>query len=312
MHVFFVLYFIHYCLKPFWSLISLLYAIFICSILGFICNGANLFYLKLLIKYIFPAVIIFIIQIFFLFSIVVSSKLLYKYFKQKEKNLELTKESVISRNRYCCKFCIIFLINSVLSYFTLSTFWVEMAEQKHYKIQIFIFSVIVILSSDLICYFWLVLKNINSNNGCCEKGGICCCKKTNISPNIKNINHIVCNSHTNLNKNFIKSNNKVNDIIDFPPQVINYIDIPFILSTGEKFKIKVPAFITIEKLINFFFQNLNIDEKSRSNICFLFCGEKLKLNSQNLIRNEFKNNIPILVSDRNNLIHLLENTLIYN
>ena len=100
MHVFFVLYFIHYCLKPFWSLISLLYAIFICSILGFICNGANLFYLKLLIKYIFPAVIIFIIQIFFLFSIIISSKLLYIYFKQKEKNLELTKESVISGFNY--------------------------------------------------------------------------------------------------------------------------------------------------------------------------------------------------------------------
>ena len=83
------------------------------------------------------------------------------------------------------------------------------------------------------------------------------------------------------------------------------------MTSGGKITIRIPSFKTVEKLIKFFFKKMKINEAETNNICFIKEANKLDVNSNIFVKNEFINSNLVLVVDQNNIIHPKENLYIY-
>ena len=99
-----------------------------------------------------------------------------------------------------------------------------------------------------------------------------------------------------------KENDKDGKIIINNNKIYN-MNIIFKISSGEEIEINTPSNITIQKLIGFFVQKMQI-EKYCSNIIFIFHSEVLNELSQDLLSLKLKNNDIITISDEGNIINI--------
>ena len=124
---------------------------------------------------------------------------------------------------------------------------------------------------------------------------------------------------TSYNKNFISNKNienkniYVNEKNDYDKSLISKEDDPklnikFSLSTGLNLTINCEKDITLEKLIQLFFEKFNYDFNNYDeNIVFAYNGQKLDVHSQEKIKNIFHDNSIIVVFDVQNLLAKIDN-----
>ena len=105
--------------------------------------------------------------------------------------------------------------------------------------------------------------------------------------------------------------NETGQIIPINPEEKTKIEIFFDITSGGKIKIIVPSSTTVKKLFEFFFEAMEINKTDEKHIYFIKDANKLKIDSNNLVKNEFGNNNHVLVIDLLNIIHSNEYLFIY-
>ena len=108
-------------------------------------------------------------------------------------------------------------------------------------------------------------------------------------------NNIYSNEKNNNNKSLISYGDD------------SKLNIGFSLSTGLKTFLTCEKDITVEKLIQLFFQKFNYDFNNfDENIAFLYNSQKLDVHNQEKIINIFHNNSLITVIDTQNLLSMID------
>ena len=275
-------FFLSKCIQYCCSLITILYIILIILILGFILSVVLLFHFEQFVKIHFAMIIcIILINIDFIVLIIFTCLSICKFFKFSDKTLEITQEKKKLLNKFSIIFVLLSLLNMMFSIICCCLCY-KMGERQQHILRLHSFLPLVILIMiSCLCFlslfFWHSLHNFRGKIHGCENCCNCCCK--------------------------IYNNNKNNS------NIIILMDIHFFMTTGQKFLIKAPSNINIENFFNFFFEILEIKKSERNNIFFLAEGQKLELdkNKNYLLGNKFKSNKPILVVDKERIIHPNEN-----
>ena len=261
--------------RIFCSLFPLLLANIIISILGFIFNIIFIIYIK---KSGFIIIgIIILIQIGFIISLIISSILLHKYFKKKNNCVKLTCSSIILS---------IFLFMDTTWSIANFSFCMHMIYEQNnegnsfpkHNIALFVINFCFCF---ILLNLWISLIKFNKEKKCYFEN--CCC----------------------LNR----SKSRTKQVILINPN--EKINIEFHLTSGRKITIIIPSFISVEKLIKFFFKIMKINKTDKNNICFIKEANKLNISSNIFVKNEFINSNHVLVIDQNNIIHPKENLFIY-
>ena len=298
-------YFLTLCIQQCCSLLTLLYLISIFSISGLIFTILIVCCFKRFYDSL-SYILIIIISICFIILIIFSCLSIFKYFKFSKKITEITQDKKKLLDIFSIIFTSLSLINFLLS-LCCAIFNMEKIEKFNIiKIAVLyqmIFA-IIIFCCFLCCLFWHSLHDfrgkIHGNENCCS----CCCCKINKTDKIKNIiitvqsetNNVIFVPNTYINEP--KNDKKEKDV----KKNMEQLDVHFALTTGQKFVIKAPAIITIEKLFNFFFDIFNVRNSERNNIFFLSDGGKLEKNSDYLINDKFNNEKQIIIYDQENII----------
>ena len=306
-------FFLSYCIQYCCSLITILYIILIILVLGFILSEILLFYFKQFVKIHYAMIIgIFLINIDFIILIIFTCLSIFKYFKFSDKTIEITQEKKKLLNKFSIIFSILSAVNIFLSIYCCCACYKmgdrqELILRIHSFLPVVIFYIIISFCV-LSCLLWHSLHDFRGKiHGCENCCNCCCCKTTN---NNKTNSNLIINIYNESNGVIFTSQTKV----DEPKKEINRIDIHFFMSTGQKFLIKAPTDLNINKFFNYFFEILQIKKSDRANIFFLTEGQKLELdeNTNYLLGNKFKSNIPILVIDQKRIINPIEETFIFN
>ena len=262
-------------------------------------------------------------------SIIFSSLNIYKYYKIKNKSLELTKERKKIIN-------ITSIILGILSFINLSPSIVLLAlgpndieynkrlERKISFIQLIPTILMYILP--FFCYltflFWHSLHDFRGSiNGCEKCHSCCCCRKVESAITIKstiningnNINNI-STSNININvNNEPKSPGQEKEILPHetpkplvPKPPIIFMKIHFKITTGKPYIIIEPSNLTIKELFDTFFEYFKIKETDRNSLRFLYGGEQLEVNSNCFIGNKLKEGRPIVVVDQKNITNKIK------
>ena len=252
-------------LRLFFSLFPLILTTFIVSIIGFIYNTILLILIKGA-EFVFMYVLI-LIQIGFIISIIISSKLLSNLLKRKNNCINNLTCLSITLSIFC-------FIDNFISFALVGIIFEEYNEdyeKKSFPKQYIALFIINLCFCFILLNLWISLIKINKEKKCCFES---CCKKKPIKPNEKT-------------------------------------NIEFHLTSGAKITIRIPSFKTVEKLIKFFLKKMKINKSDKNTICFIKDANKLNVNSNIFVKNEFTNSNHVLVVDQNNIIHPNENLYIY-
>ena len=315
-------FFLSYCIQYCCSLKTILYLILIFLILSFILSGVLIFYIKQFLAIHFVMIIgIILINMDFIVLIIFSCLSIFKYFNFNNTDIEITQEKKKLLNKFSIIFALLSILNILLSVACCCSCYKE-GERQELKLRIHsLLPVVILIMISCICLisflFWHSLHDfkgkIHGNENCCN---CCCCgisndnNKTNnnIIITIHNESNNIFISHTNVNKpeGTIKEEEKKDS-----KKLICDIDVHFIMTTGQTFLIKAPSIITIEQFFNFFFEILKIKKSDRTNVAFINGAQPLDKNSNILLGNKLKSDIPLLVIDQGGIIQPTEKIFIY-
>ena len=307
-------------LKECCSLNSLLFILIIQSTIGFILNSL------LLIEQIYfnnskgeLLFLIIVIQIIYLLSAIASIILLCKSVKLKKQNIPLTRMK-FAITCYSVPLSIFFFLITIifLSVF-LFLFTRKSCPQNGNcnslsidgQIMKYIFVYILILPY-LNFIFYASLRYLDLNKICCVQSPIynkknklknnVAVSQTNINIyptsniiNDQNINTRLCNYESLPDSNEITISVVGNKKFD--------MDIIFKINEDKIIKINVPSDITVQKLIDYIFKKMNLDNQT-SNIEFILKSEILNKTSKDKLSEKLINGDTIIMNDKNNIIQL--------
>ena len=317
-------FFLSICIQYCCSLKTILYLILIFLLLGFILSGVLIFYFKQFLTIHFGMIIgIILINMDFIVLIIFSCLSIFKYFNFSNIDIEITQDKKKLLNKFSIILALLSILNLLLSA-CCCCFCYKEGERQQLKLRIHsLLPVVIFIMISCICLisflFWHSLHDfkgkIHGSENCCN---CCCCGISN--DNNKPNNNIIITVHNESNNIIISQTyvNKPEGIIkkqekNNSKELICYIDINFITTTGQTFLIKAPAIIIIEQFFNFFFEILGVKKSDRTNVAFLNEGQPLELdkNSNILLGNKLKTDIPLLVIDQERIIQPSKKIFIY-
>ena len=82
----------------------------------------------------------------------------------------------------------------------------------------------------------------------------------------------------------------------------NELIINFRSSSGIEVKINATANMSVHELLNLFIQKINLAEENKNKIFFLFQGDKLRYDDNNILKANLLNGSVVTIIDVNNLI----------
>ena len=298
------------CIKKCCSLILLIIAILISSFLGLIFNISLFYYYQWLKALPIELYITVGIILGYLISLIFSSILLYKIINAGRGGLRSIRFPC-TQNCLSLTFAFFLFMDGGLSVCRISFYLaykyelnIEMEISPEPNLAFFIVEHFFPLAS---LNLWISFCNFNIEQKCCE--GCCCYKKTHTHDDSNNTDNTIITIN-NGNKNTSDTNLTGNNN-NKPAESINYIELSFHITTGEKIKIKAPNDIAVAELSNYFFEIMKIDEAQRNSIIFLQGGNSYGADSSIIIGNKFKSEYPIIVVDQNDIIHPVEHSFIY-
>ena len=306
-------------LKECCSLNSLLCIVIIQSTIGFIFHSSFLIYQIYFdnSKEALFIIIIIVIPIIYLLSTIASIILLYKSVKLKKQNIPLTRMK-FAITCYSVPLSIFFFLITFFYLFIFVSLFQRMCNPKtgnshSYDGQIMIYFIVYnLIVAYLNFIFYASLRYLDLNKICCVQSPIYNKKnkqknnvavpQTNIDIyptshiiNQQNINTRLCNYESLPDSNEITISVVGNKKFD--------MDIIFKINEDKIININVPSDITVQKLIDYIFKKMNLDNQ-KSNIEFILNSEILNKMSKDKLSEKLINGDTIIMNDKNNIIQL--------